>query len=199
MPEYRRAFLPGGTFFFTAVTDRRRPIFADALAIDLLRQAMAHVQSRHPFVIDAAVVLPDHVHCIWSLPDGDADFSTRWRLVKARFTQLYLRSGGRQGLRSPSRAEKGERGVWQRRFWEHTIRDLDDYVRHVDYIHYNPVRHGLAACPHAWAATSLHRWVQRGVYGVDWCCGCESRRVRVPMFDEIEAVVGEPGEVGRYG
>jgi len=88
MPEYRRAFSPGGTFFFTAVTDRRRPIFAVDSAVDLLRKAMAHVQPRHPFTIDAAVVLPDHVHCIWSLPDGDADFSTRWRLVKARFTQL---------------------------------------------------------------------------------------------------------------
>lgn len=192
MPEYRRAFSPGGTFFFTAVSYDRRPIWADAAHVALLREAVGHVQQNHPFNFDAAVVLPDHLHFLWTLPPGDADFSTRWRLVKSRFTTHFLRAGGREKSTGPSRTGKSERGVWQRRFWEHTIRDERDFEKHVNYIHYNPVKHGLATCPHKWAYSSFEQWVKTDIYERTWQCGCRRRRVEPPDFSDIEEWIGEP-------
>ena len=192
MPEYRRAFAPGATFFFTLVTNFRQPIFAKRRAVALLRAAFGEVRARHPFAIDAAVVLPDHIHTIWTLPPNDTDFSTRWRRVKGCFTRLFLKGGGSESGRSASRRKQDERGIWQRRFWEHVIRDECDLERHMDYIHYNPVKHGLASCPHAWAYSSFHRWVRRAAYDADWACVCRGIPARVGDLANLYDRTGEP-------
>jgi putative transposase len=166
MTSYRRNFIAGASFFFTVnLADRRsRLLTAD---IKLLRAAFRETRARHHFAIDAIVVLPDHLHAIWTLPDGDADFATRWRLIKSAFSR---------GLPvgepvSPSRMRKGERGIWQRRYWEHTLRDETDFERHVDYIHFNPVKHGHAAQAGAWPYSSFRRMVRFGAYAADWVGG----------------------------
>jgi putative transposase len=132
--------------------------------VDQLRTAFRKVQRRHPFTIDAMVVLPDHLHTVWTMPEGDADFATRWRLIKSAFSRR-LPAGERI---SDSRAGKGERGIWQRRYWEHTIRDESDFVRHIDYIHINPVKHGLVTRVRDWPYSSFHRMAKLGVYREDW-------------------------------
>src|SRR5262249_48865466 len=147
MPEYRRWYVPGGTYFFTVVTQDRVPTFHDPLAVRVLGVVMRKVRATYPFHTVAAVVLPDHLHCVWSLPRGDSDYSGRWRWIKAAFTELWLSAGGSETSPTPSRVQKRERGVWQRRFWELQIRDEMDLEQHVDYIHYNPVKHGYAARP----------------------------------------------------
>jgi REP-associated tyrosine transposase len=163
MTSYRRNFITGGSFFFTVnLADRRLHLLTDH--IDGLRAAFRQTRLRHPFTIDAMVVLPDHLHAIWTLPEGDADFAGRWRLIKSTFSR-NLPTG--ESI-SQSRLAKGERGVWQRRFWEHTIRDEDDFARHVDYIHINPVKHRLVPRVQDWPHSSFHRMVERGVYPVDW-------------------------------
>lgn len=163
MPRYIRAFVPGGTFFFTvALLERRRRLLTENIAV--LRAAFAHVRGCHPFVIDAMVVLPDHLHCIWTLPPGDADFSTRWHGIKAMFARS-MPTGERL---SDRRRAKGERGIWQRRFWEHTIRDERDFESHVDYIHFNPVKHGHVVRAADWPHSTFLEYVRRGVYALDW-------------------------------
>jgi putative transposase len=132
--------------------------------IDKLRTAFRETRQHHPFTIDAIVVLPDHLHTIWTLPEGDADFSTRWRLIKSAFS----RNLDTPEMISQSRAAKGERGIWQRRYWEHTIRDDNDLARHVDYIHINPVKHRLVARVRDWPHSSFHRMVRLGTYPEDW-------------------------------
>jgi len=185
MVRYTRAFVPGGTFFFTLVTHRRRLIFKDARARDLLHKAIEDVRSRRPFELDAVVLLPDHMHCLWTLPPGDADFSVRWRKIKESFTRAYVEGDASEACVSPGQRRKGLRGVWQQRFWEHTIRDETDFRRHLDYIHYNPVKHGQVSCPHRWPWSSFSRWVDQGVYASDWCCGCDGRQDRAPDFEDI--------------
>lgn len=163
MADYRRNFVPGGSYFFTVnLLDRRTRLLT--ANIDALRAAFRNVRSRHPFNVDAIVMLPDHLHAIWSLPEGDADFPLRWRLVKSAFSRT-LAPGETV---SPSRAAKQERGVWQRRYWEHTLRDEADFARHVDYIHFNPVKHGHVSRVSDWPYSSFHRFVQRGLYPQDW-------------------------------
>lgn len=164
--QYRRAIVPGGTFFFTVVTDRRRPILASGDAVDVLRNAFRSVRQLRPFEIDAIVVMPDHLHCIWTLPPDDADFSTRWRLIKTGFTKHCPDALRRTP--DEARRRKGEQAVWQHRYWEHQIRDETDFARHADYIHYNPVKHGLARSPGEWPYSSFGRYVTAGVYALDW-------------------------------
>ena len=164
--NYRRARTSGGTFFFTVVTHNRRPFLCTAENIALLRQAFRYAMTRHPFKIDAIVILPEHLHCLWTLPVGDADFSTRWRLIKSYFSRHCATPY--QGPVSVSRQRKQEKAVWQRRFWEHQIRDENDFIRHVDYTHYNPVKHNLVSAPIAWAHSSFGRYVEAGVYPADW-------------------------------
>ncbi len=164
--RYRRAFIPGGSFFFTVVTEQRRPVLATAEAVGVLRQAFRTVRSKHPFKVDAMVVLPDHLHCIWTLPPNDADFATRWRLVKTWFTKHCdpaLRAAS--GL---AREVKREQALWQHRYWEHLLRDEADFVRHVEYIHYNPVKHGHTSTPLDWPYSSFRRYVEAGVFQADW-------------------------------
>jgi putative transposase len=172
MPEYRRKFRPGGMFFFTVVTQLRQPLFGDERARSCLRHAFREVQTRWPFEIMAIVVLPEHLHCLWQLPEGDTDYSARWACIKMRFTRHWLAGGGGETEISASRRRQRERGVWQKRFWEHTIRDEADMIHHANYIHFNPVKHRLVRCPHAWPYSSFHRWVREGYYREDWLCDC---------------------------
>lgn len=163
MPQYIRAFVPGGTFFFTvALLERRRTLLTDH--IDSLRTAFIDARRRRPFTIDAIVVLPDHLHCIWTLPPDDADFSARWHDIKSRFS-ARIEPGERLSAR---RAMKGERGIWQRRYWEHCIRDELDFSRHADYLHFNPVKHGHVTCVADWPHSSFHRYLAQGLYPLDW-------------------------------
>jgi len=164
MSHYRRACFPGGYYFFTVVTWDRRPLFAEALARRCLRQAWEVVQERRPFELAALCLLPEHLHCIWKLPDGDAAFSKRWAAIKAIFTREYFRGGGLDGRRNRSRRRSQEAALWQRRFWEHQIRDEMDLQKHIDYIHFNPVRHGLVAEPNDWPWSTYHRYVRDGYY-----------------------------------
>ena len=164
--RYRRAWVPGGSFFFTVVTAKRRPLFASAKAVDVLRAAFRAVRARHPFDLDAIAVLPDHLHCIWSLPAGDADFATRWRLIKTWFTKHCdpaLRTATNHGT-----TVGREEAIWQHRYWEHVLRDEVDSARHMDYIHFNPVGHGLVSSAIQWPYSSFHQYVRSGVYPSDW-------------------------------
>lgn len=163
MSDYRRNRVPGGTYFFTVnLQDRSSRLLIDH--IDLFRESVRKVRSRRPFHIDAWVVLPEHMHCIWTLPQGDTDYSARWKAIKIAFAKALPRN-----LKfSDIRLRPGERGIWQRRFWEHTIRSEQDYAAHVDYIHINPMKHGCVECVADWPYSSFHRYVAAGIYPVDW-------------------------------
>ena len=147
--------------------------------------------NRWPFTIEATVLLPDHFHTIWTLPDEDADFSRRWAFVKKEFTKAWLASGGGEGPTTDSDRATRRRGVWQRRFWEHAIQTERDFLRHCDYIHYNPVRHDLVRCPHEWPYSTFPRWVARGAYARDWLCSCNNRTVTPLDLPRMEATTGE--------
>jgi putative transposase len=163
MTSYRRSLVPGGTFFFTVnLASRQSELLTEN--IELLRTAFRYARLRYPFVVDAIVVLPEHLHAIWTLPEGDADFPLRWRLIKTVFSRS-LAPGERI---PPTRSRKGERGIWQRRYWEHVVRDESDYVRHVDYIHFNPVKHGHVDRVQDWPYSSFHRMARLGLYPQDW-------------------------------
>jgi putative transposase len=175
MPNYRRNRVDGGTYFFTlALADRRSDLLVRE--VGALRAAVSRTRTLYPFSIDAWVVLPEHLHAVWTLPDGDADYSTRWTLIKRGFSARCAKGESR----SASRIAKGERGIWQRRFWEHTVRDDADFERHIDYVHFNPVKHGLAGNAMDWPFSSFRRAVSRGQYPANWA--------------GEEAVVGEFGE-----
>lgn len=161
--RYRRANVKGGTYFFTVnLAQRHLHLLLDH--VDILRSAVKTVKQRHPFHIDAFVVLPDHLHAIWTLSADDADFATRWMLIKAGFSRHIIKSE----CRNASRISKGERGIWQRRYWEHLIRDDDDFERHIDYIHYNPVKHGYVNRAAEWPYSSIHRYIKAGIIASDW-------------------------------
>jgi putative transposase len=162
MSQYRRAKIDGSTFFFTVVlADRSSNLLVDQ--IDRLRQVYGAVQKRRPFRTVAICILPDHVHAIWALPEGDADFSTRWGLIKSGFSR------GLAALpRSESKIAKREKGIWQRRYWEHAIRDEADLERHINYVHFNPVKHGHVTHVAGWPHSSFHRYVERGELVADW-------------------------------
>jgi putative transposase len=167
MPDYRRANVLGGTYFFTLAAFDRRPFLTTDLARCCLRSALTEVRRQCPFQVEAVCLLPEHLHCIWRLPAGDADFSGRWRDVKGLFSKRYLANGGQETTRNKSRRQRGEAAVWQRRFWEHLIRDENDYYRHLDYIHFNPVKHGHVSRPSDWQWSSIHRYVQMGWYDTE--------------------------------
>jgi REP-associated tyrosine transposase len=163
MPNYRRAFVPGGCWFFTVnLLDRRKALLTDH--IDSLRSAIRRTQVIRPFRMDAFVVLPDHIHAVLSLPPGDADFSSRWRWVKIHFAKSLPKG---EWL-STTRQARGERGIWQRRFWEHLIRDESDYSRHIEYCYINPAKHGLVTRIQDWPYSTFHRDVRSGVLSPDW-------------------------------
>lgn len=185
MQHYRRRRVPGGTYFFTLVTYDRAPILTTPLARTLLRDALCACREEHPFSIEAFVLIPDHLHCLMRLPPGDSDYSLRWNLIKRQFTHQWLKRRVVEGAISASRERQGHRGIWQRRFWEHTIRDDEDYLRHANYIHWNPIKHGLATCPHAWPHSTFDRWVRAGRLPADWICQCHLPDTTPPDFDSL--------------
>jgi putative transposase len=163
MPNYHRVRIDGSNYFFTVVlADRASTLLVDE--IDRLRRSYRLVRQRRPFETIAICVLPDHLHALWALPDGDADYSTRWNLIKSGFS----RSLDATPVRSASKTIKREKGIWQRRYWEHAIRDDADLARHVDYIHFNPVKHGHVTRAADWPYSSFHRYVARGQLPADW-------------------------------
>jgi putative transposase len=162
MVRYRRNLVAGGTYFFTAtLNDRRSRALTDH--ITALRAAFRETRAAHPFTIDAIVVLPEHFHVVMTLPADDADFSNRLSLIKRRFTQALVHAGV-----AISHHANGKPALWQRRFWEHTIRDDTDFERHVDYIHFNPVKHGLVTRVGDWPHSSFHRYLRQGLLPADW-------------------------------
>lgn len=163
MPNYIRPKIPGGTWFFTVnLLNRKSNLLTQN--IDALRMATRKTKQRYPFRIDAFVILPDHLHAIWTLPENDTDFSLRWRLIKIHFSKSLPKTEYRDRVRK----KKGERGIWQRRFWEHAIRDDEDYNRHLDYCYFNPVSHGYVSRVQDWPWSSFHRDVRSGIYPLDW-------------------------------
>ena len=170
MVNYRRNLVPGGTYFFT-VTLRDRSSRLLAEHIGSLRAAFREAKRKHPFHIDAIVILPEHLHTIWTLPEDDADYPGRWRAIKSAFTHAVVKSGV-----AVARNEKGEYALWQRRYWEHTITDEDDFRHHADYIHFNPVKHGWAKQVADWPHSSFHQYVKRGILPPDWAdCATEGK------------------------
>lgn len=171
MPNYHRNYTPGSTVFLTLVTFSRRPIFAEPENVKCLRHAMATVKTEMPFDIAAAVVLPDHLHLLWTLPPSDCNYSKRVGRLKVLVTRSLRGSDALPQDVCFSRQKHRESNVWQRRFWEHTIRDEADWVAHVNYLHYNPVKHGLVRCPQEWDYSSFRQFVGKGMYAEDWGCG----------------------------
>ena len=166
MADYLRTYLNGGTYFFTVVTCLRFPIFKQEAAVNLLNDCFLGIMKEHPFKIDAIVIMPDHLYTILTLPDEDSGFSIHWKQIKGTFSRNYLGEKVRNGTKSMM--TKNEKGVWQRRFWEHTIRNQEDFNRHCDYIHYNPVKHGLVHSPSEWKFSSFRKFVEKGLYNGDW-------------------------------
>ena len=160
MPDYRRAWVPGGTYFFTVNLLERRNNSLLVRHVDVLREVVVSVKTRHPFTIHAWVVLPDHLHCVVELPEDDADFALRWRLIKSDFSKRLPATERVSAVRQ----SRGERGIWQRRFWEHLIRDERDFAAHMDYVHINPLKHGLVDRVVDWPYSTFHRRVKEGMY-----------------------------------
>jgi len=179
MPNYRRYLVEGGNYFFTVVTFQRQPILTAEHARRILHNSWVEVNKRFPFETIAVCLLPDHLHCIWRLPDEDADFSMRWKEIKRRFTIGYLKQIGPGEERNASRQKKHEATVWQRRFWEHSIEDSEDLEIHLDYIHYNPIKHGVVGRAIDWPYSSFARYVKEGIYDVNWVGGTEGRLQRL--------------------
>jgi putative transposase len=165
MPNYIRAKFEGGYYFFTVVTYQRAKLFHTELARRVLREAIEKTRSRRPFETVAFCLLFEHLHCIWKLPENDADYSLRWASIKGQFSKEYLNLSVQRRKVTASRARKGEVCIWQRRFWEHQIRDENDLQRHVDYIHYNPVKHGLVREVEDWPWSTYHKYAKEGFYG----------------------------------
>ena len=168
MPNYRRARTAGGTYFFTVVTERRRKFLTGPEARTTLRSVVQEVRRLHPFTIDAWVLLPDHIHCLWTLAAADTDYSKRWGQIKAGFSRQMKVNLPSRGNLSRSRERHREASIWQRRFWEHQIHDEEDFRHYMDYIHHNPVKHGWAATAGDWPYSTFHRYVARGIYPATW-------------------------------
>lgn len=170
MPDYRRLYVPGGQYFFTLVTAGRRPILTGEPARESLRIAIEKCRAVLPFEMTAIVLLPDHLHMMWTLPVRDADFSNRMQRIKANFTREWLLRGGIPGNVRDYGRRYGHKGVWQNRFWEHFVRDSTDFENHYHYVHYNPVKHGHVRCVKDWPWSSFHEAVKKGYYTPTWGC-----------------------------
>ena len=188
MPDYRRWFVAGGTYFFTVVTYGRAKLFSQEAARTLLGEIYRECARVWPFETPAIVLLPDHLHAIWTLPPGDANYPARWSWIKKEFTRRWLAQGGEEQRTTAGNRREQRRGVWQRRYWEHTIEDEDDFERHFDYIHFNPVKHGYVRSPHEWPWSTFHRWVKAGVYEHAWGSDQSISSAIAKMFD----ATGEP-------
>jgi len=181
MATFRRSTVPGATYFFTVNTYQRQKVLTDAPFYTALKQSFLEVKAEYPFSIDAFVLLPDHLHCIWTLPENDADYALRWNIIKRSVSQKTC--GLITSPRSRSQLNRGESGLWQRRYWEHQIRDERDFEKHVGYIHWNPVKHGYVKQVNDWPYSSFHRFVERGILPADWAGGAQTEDGR---FGEME-------------
>jgi len=168
MPNYRRDQTPGATWFFTVVAFQRRPIFCNRKFRNSLKRAILRTQENHPFNVNAWVLLPDHLHCVWTLPDDDSDFSIRWKLIKQYVSRDCQSEFKLQVSLSAAKRKRRESSIWQRRFWEHKIRGEKDYKTHLDYLHFNPVKHGYCDTPSEWRYSSFHRHQAEGIYPMNW-------------------------------
>ncbi len=191
MSNYRRFYVPGGTYFFTIVTHQRKPYFDNYDNIDKLRTIVATVKKEMPFNIIGAVILPDHLHFLWTLPPNAQNYSKRIGRMKMLFTKSFRGNNALPETVSTSRQKHRESNVWQRRFWEHTIQDESELETYLNYIHYNPVKHGLVSCPHLWLYSSFHTWVKKDGYSSHWGCVCQGKLDKIPNFDNIKNYVGE--------
>jgi putative transposase len=171
MSRYRRATTAGASYFFTVVVYRRQTIFCDDVFLNALHAAITSVRVAHPFAIDAWVLLPSHLHCEWTLPEGEANFSTRWKIIKRAVSVACRENYRRADWMTASKIKHRESTIWQRRYWEHQIRDDLDLQRHVDYIHFNPVKHGYVKSAADWPHSTFHRYLRQGVYSPDWAGG----------------------------
>jgi putative transposase len=183
MPNYRRNFVAGGTYFFTVVTQNRRPILTTPLGLRCLRNALSLVLGRAPVTEVAFAILPDHFHAVWTLPDGDAAYPMRWKRIKEEFTRAYLAAGGMEGTTTENRKKHQERAVWQPRYWEHTCRDEDDLEGCVNYVHWNPVKHGLVTRVRDYPWSSFHDHVAVGLLPIDWGDGPGPADIRGAEWD----------------
>jgi len=174
MSEYHRLFVKGGTYFFTVVTYNRQPILCREPSLIRLKAAFRHVKDTYPFRTVGMVVLPDHLHCIWQLPESDNNFSIRWNMIKRYFSI---------GLVSQTN-QRREKQIWQRRFWEHLVRDEEDLHRCLDYIHYNPVKHGYVKNPSDWKSSTFQRYVNQGYYDINWGCSGEPEAIKELLLNE---------------
>jgi putative transposase len=173
MSEYRRAYQPGGFYFFTVVTHQRKPILCTEQSIARLRESFRYTMQKYPFEITAIVILPDHLHCIWQLPENDSDFSKRWNMIKRHFSM---------GISSNTNHRR-EKNIWQRRFWEHLIQDEKDLHRHLHYIYYNPVKHGYVSSAFEWPHSSFKKDVEHGLYDKSWGSGEEPSHIKALNFE----------------
>lgn len=186
MAIYRRSRVKGGTYFFTVNTYKRQSLLTEEPFYSVLKESFRSIKQSHPFKIEAFVLLPDHLHCIWTLPENDADYAVRWNIIK-RLVSQRIRPLLTPNI-SQSCAKRRELGLWQRRFWEHQIRDECDFERHVDYIHWNPVKHGYVRTVIEWPYSSFHRFVERGIYPAEWAGGV-ARTAHATLLD-----IGDYGE-----
>ncbi len=188
MPNYRRPYIVGGTYFITQVTYQRIPWLCRDVGRQALREAILAVKANYPFSIDAIVLLPEHFHCLLTLPSDDSDFSVRLRLIKTYVTKHYGSALNINRAVSQSRQKRGEQNLWQRRYWEHCIRNEQDFATHCDYIHYNPVHHSLCNSPQEWQFSSIHRFIAEGIYPTNWC-QAESSVIPHAVWDKDAGVV----------
>lgn len=168
MPNYRRSYTEGGTYFFTVNTYLRQPILVHPYFRANLRKAVVEARGRFPFSVDAWVLLPDHLHCIWTLPKNDSNYSGRWAFIKRFTTKNCKGIFENQNLLKISNIKRSESTLWQRRFWEHQIKDEADYIAHMDYIYWNPIKHGYVTSVKKWPYSTFHRDVKRGIYDKNW-------------------------------
>ena len=183
MPEYRRVKVKGGTYFFTVVTFRRRPILTHDHIRAALREGIQEVKQSLPFTIEAWVLLPDHLHTIWTLPENDDNFASRWAIIKRAVSERCCYPDCVVGSIADSRSKRGEKSIWQRRFWDHLIRDELDFHRHLDYLHWNPVKHGHVKRVIDWPYSTFHRFVTQELCQPDWG-GINEREIDKIEFGE---------------
>jgi putative transposase len=184
MSRYRRAKITGASYFFTVVSYQRRPILCDDAVRASLRDAIKTVQKRYPFSIDAFVLLPDHLHCIWTLPSGDSNYSLRWGSIKRMVSMACSQYYHREDLMTVSKIKHRESTFWQRRYWEHCIATDFDYANHLDYIAFNPVKHGLVTRVSDWPYSTFHRDVGLGIYPLEWAGSPEI--IALPVGGELD-------------
>jgi putative transposase len=185
MATFRRSVVPGATYFFTVNTSQRIKVLTDPPFYLTIKEALRQVMAKHPFVIDAFVLLPDHMHCIWTLPQDDGNYAMRWNIIKRLVSQITRNEIA--PLLSASRSKRKELGLWQRRFWEHQIRVEEDFAMHANYIHWNPMKHGYVSRVVDWPYSSFHKYLRDDIYPEDWAGTVDSVRAHSARYDIGEA------------